>query len=348
MIGKHIQSKIRHSSFKGLNDYITGRSKRRLEDAGEKIAFTGCVNLAAVETATFEMESLAFRNKRVADPVMHLLLAWRENEIPTKGQAIEAVQITLKELGLSQCQAVYALHRNTDNLHLHICVNRIDPETTKAVTPAGGWTRRAMEHAARLVEFAQGWQSGDNAWSYVDKDGKIVQKPRSEKISVPQRVSDMENLTGEQSAMRRAQEALKDRIKTLSAWEEFHNVLSLNGMKYMKKGSGAIIFVGDIPVKTSDVSRNLTLSKLEKRFGSYQEAQHLTQYIYDDTSKNRKHQPLDGVNTNNANWNAYITERSEYLKNKKERRDRLNMTQRGERESLLEQQKAERASLNDL
>ena len=101
-----------HSSFKTLNDYITGRSKRRLEDAGEKIAFTGCLNLMSVDTATLQMNSLAFQNKRSADPVMHLLLSWRENENPTKEQTVEAVKIALGELNLSQCQSVYALHQN--------------------------------------------------------------------------------------------------------------------------------------------------------------------------------------------------------------------------------------------
>ena len=48
MIGKPIANPNTHSSFKALNDYITGKSKRRLEDAGEKIAFTGCLNLIHV------------------------------------------------------------------------------------------------------------------------------------------------------------------------------------------------------------------------------------------------------------------------------------------------------------
>jgi hypothetical protein len=110
MIGKHITKNPKtRSSFKGLNDYITGKTRRQAED---KIAFTGCLNLASVETATLEMESLAFLNKRSADPVMHLLLCWRENEIPTKEQALEAVKITLDELNLSQCQAVYSLHQS--------------------------------------------------------------------------------------------------------------------------------------------------------------------------------------------------------------------------------------------
>jgi hypothetical protein len=102
MIGKHIQSRKSSGSFGGLNDYITGKSKRRLDT--EKVAFVDCVNLISAETATVEMESLALQNKRCADPVMHLLLSWRENENPTKEQVKEAVQITLDEMNLSECQ----------------------------------------------------------------------------------------------------------------------------------------------------------------------------------------------------------------------------------------------------
>ncbi|MDR0653960.1 MAG: relaxase/mobilization nuclease domain-containing protein [Synergistaceae bacterium] len=137
-----------------------------------------------MDTATLQMNSLAFLNKRCADPVMHLLLSWRENETPTKEQTVEAVKIALGALCLSQCQAVYALHQNTDNMHLHICVNRIDPETTKAITPAEGWTRRAMERAARRIEHAQGWQTESNAWSEIKERGELVRKAPLRRCSV--------------------------------------------------------------------------------------------------------------------------------------------------------------------
>jgi hypothetical protein len=133
MIGKHIQNPKGQSSFKGLNDYIIGKTNRKPE---EKIALTDCVNLASVETATMEMEALAFQNKLCGDPVMHLLLSWRENESPTQDQVKEAVEITLSELDLSECQAVYSLHQNTDNMHMHLCVNRVHPETYRASVPS--------------------------------------------------------------------------------------------------------------------------------------------------------------------------------------------------------------------
>jgi hypothetical protein len=292
------------------------------------------------------MTHIRTQNKRCADPVMHLLLSWRENENPTKEQVIEAVKITLGELNLSQCQTVYALHQNTDNMHLHICVNRIDPETTKAIQAAGGWTRRAMEGAARLIERAQGWQTESNTWSEIDEQGELVRKPYSPENAVPQKVRDMENLTGEQSSIRKAQNILKDKLKGLSDWEGFYSLLSQNGVKYQKKGSGAVITVDDVTVKASDVSRNLTLAKLTRQLGPYREAPQLAQSVYSDKSKEQKvPQPLDDANRGSEHWNAYMQAKAEHFGNNKERRERLYMTQRKESDGLRDRQKLERQAL---
>jgi hypothetical protein len=353
MIGKHIRNPKGHSSFKGLNDYITGKSKRQQPE--EKIAYTGCVNLASVETATLEMESCAFQNKRSADPVIHLLLSWRENEVPTSGQALEAVKITLDEMGLSQCQAVYSLHQNTDNHHLHICVNRIDPETYKAIDPAHGWTRNAMERAhgwtrnameraARRIEYAQGWQVEANTRSEIDPSGRVVTKKNISAETIPQEARDAENLTGEQSAVRKAQEVLKDAIKDIGSWERLHDLVRTNGMRYEKKGSGAVIHVGDIAVKASSVSRNLSLNKLEKSLGTYQPSPDNLAIDSQKAAKISEAKPL-GKSNNNADWKAYITERKGYYRDKKLLRERLSMTQREEKKEMRVRQSAERTEL---
>ena len=344
MIGKHIQNPKTHSSFRALNDYISGKSRRQPGEREEKIAYTDCLNLLSVETATAEMEALAFTNKRCKDPVMHLLLSWRENENPTKEQVREAVKITLDELNLSQCQALYSLHQNTDNLHLHICVNRIAPETHKAITPAGGWTRRAMEHAARRIEAAQGWQVEENAWSEVNELGEVVQKPREAEAKIPQSVQDAENQTGEQSAARKAQMALKDTVKSISSWDELHALMHNNGMKYHKKGSGAVIQVGEVTIKASAVSRNFTLNKLEKKFGAYQPPQEGMKPDAAAIEKITSPQPLSTAN-DDERWREFIAARNEHFKNKKQIREELDITQRRERRALKDNHREERAEL---
>ncbi|MDR0652568.1 MAG: relaxase/mobilization nuclease domain-containing protein, partial [Synergistaceae bacterium] len=346
MIGKYIPSPKSGGSFGGLNDYISGKSKRRIE--GEKGAFADCVNLISVDTATAEMEAIAFQNKRCGNPVMHLLLSWREDETPEREQVLEAVRITLDEMNLSQCQAVYALHQNTDNMHLHICVNRVDPDTLKAINPAHGWTRKGMERAARRIEHAQGWEVENNAWSEIDGQGRIVQKERVPEAVIPQPVKDKENLTGEQSAVRKAQGALKDAAKGLKSWREFHALARSNGMEYEKKGSGAIIRVGDIVIKASAASRNLGLSKLEKIFGEYEPAIDVENIGKSLPQGNDKlisePKPLDRKNDNDL-WKAYITERNGYLRNKKEVRRQISQEHDEQKREMKQRHASERKAM---
>jgi hypothetical protein len=101
-------------------------------------------------------------------------------------------------------------------------------------------------------------------------------------------------------------------------------------------------------VKASDVSRNLTFGKLEKQLGVFQEVHHLAQVIYDDKSQSKMvPQPLDDTNRDNVNWNAYISAKTEHFGDKKERRQRLYMTQEGERKELRDSQKLERQAFSE-
>ncbi|GHV37800.1 hypothetical protein FACS1894187_15510 [Synergistales bacterium] len=245
---------------------------------------------------------------------------------------VDCVNLISAETATTEMESAAHLNKRCGDpvMHLHICVNRVNSNTLKAVNPAHGWTRRGMERAARRIEHAQGWQTENNTWSEVNEQGEIVRKSFSPDNVIPQKVQDMENLTGEQSAIRKAQNLLKDKLKGLSAWEDFYNLLSLNGMKYQKKGSGAVIVIDDVTVKASDVSRNLALSKLEKQLGLYQEIHHLAQFIYGDKSKKHDPKPLDDVNRNNENWNAYSRARTEH----KENRERLYMAQQKDKKEL--------------
>jgi hypothetical protein len=173
MIGK-IPDKRRDgkSSFRDLISYCLSKDPSKAIHVGHQ-------NLLSPEAAALEMEALATDNKRCKDPVFHMILSWREMELPTNEQADEAAGIALTELGLSYCQALWVLQNDTHNRHVHIVVNRIDPETGRAVIPANGWTKKALERAARKIELAQGWEierSGADFILWTPK-GKSLKKP---------------------------------------------------------------------------------------------------------------------------------------------------------------------------
>ena len=157
------------SSFKDLTNYCLG-----ITGHGEgSVLHVGIQNLYSPTSAPIEMEALATDNVRCKDPVFHFILSWREMELPTSEQVDEAVKIALEELDLENCQALWALQGDTQNLHVHVAVNRIDPETGRAIQPAGNWTKKALERAARKVELAQGWEIEESGRYFVTPEGDI-------------------------------------------------------------------------------------------------------------------------------------------------------------------------------
>jgi hypothetical protein len=79
------------------------------------------------------------------------------------------------------------LQNDTQNRHVHIVVNRIDPKSGRAVLPANGWTKKALERATRKIELTQVWEIERSGFYSVNTEGKITEKdlgrsPRSSSI----------------------------------------------------------------------------------------------------------------------------------------------------------------------
>jgi hypothetical protein len=106
-----------------------------------------------------EMIALAQDAARSSDPVNHYILSWREGEVPVPEQIEQAVTLLMEEQGLEDHQVVYGLHADTDNLHLHIVVNRVHPETLRVTKIHNGFDVEAVHRAVARIEHAQGWQS---------------------------------------------------------------------------------------------------------------------------------------------------------------------------------------------
>jgi hypothetical protein len=322
------------SSFRALVAYCMTKDP-------SKVLHVGIQNLSSPETAALEMEALATDNTRCKDPVFHMILAWREMEIPTKGQADEAVRIALKELDLQDCQALWVLQNDTQNRHVHIVVNRIDPESGRAIIPANGWTKKALERAARKIELVQGWESEQSGFYRVTGDGELVEKKRREEPAISPSARDGEAHTAIKSAERIAQETAAPVVRAAKSWEELHKRLAEQGIAFERKGSGAVLVVDGVVVKASKAGRDISLSKLEARLGEYRQSP------AEMSVKNRQPEPVERVTERKVkgNWERYAADRERYFKEKKETAASLNANQKSERAALQKKQKEERDSL---
>lgn len=218
-----------------------------------------------------EMATLASESVRSKNPVNHYVMSWREGELPTPQQIEESLDIFTEQTGLGGCQMIAAYHQNTANRHLHIAVNRVDPITHKVREIENGFDIKAGNRAIAKIEHKQGWKPADNAIFEVNSLGEIVRRGRKKKNTppLPQGAADAEARSGQKSIARQAVERAGDVFEVATSWQELHRLLAIKGLRYERKGSGALVWLGDEALKASTVSRAASLSKMEKRLGAY-------------------------------------------------------------------------------
>lgn len=311
--------------IRGLTAYI--RAPERT-DRTEKCVYAGARGFLteAPHAQTAEMVALALDCVRSKDPVNHYVLSWREGEQPSEAQIEEAVTVFLCELGLEENQAIYGLHADTENCHLHIAVNRVHPESGRCVEINRGFDLEAAHRAVAKIEEAQGWQTT----RHYERGGEA--RPRQP----GQRTVDREQRTGEKSAQRMGMEEAAPIIKAAATWQELHRELGKLGMAYRKTGSGATIQVGEIIVKASTVSRDASLAKLQARLGPYEPPRE------DIRLTKREPKPLQ---PDMEGWKDYAASRKQYYAAVKTEKAEQNNRQAQERISLHARQKEQRLHL---
>jgi len=124
------------------------------------------------------MISLASESIQSKMPVTHWIMSWQENEQPSHERIEEAVSVFLERMGLVGHQAIYSLHGNTANLHLHIAVNRTHPDTLKVIQPHKGFDIEEAHRIVALLERKQGWASESFPRYMVNGQGEIVRRPQ--------------------------------------------------------------------------------------------------------------------------------------------------------------------------
>ena len=258
------------ANVRDLADYIAGP---QAGGDGEKVERRGGLNFLAIDHdgQVQEMIDLAAVARRDAKPVQHWILSWREGEQPTPAQADEAAKMFLDELGLADHQAIYALHSDTHNWHLHLAINRMHPETEKLVTVNKSYDHKVAHRAVARIELRQRWQPEAGALYAPDAQGEIkLAKRLGDERQPSARALAFEEHAGARSAERIAIEEAAPIIRRARSWRELHQTLGATGMRFEKKGSGALLWIGDQPVKASAAGRDCSMSALQKRLGEFE------------------------------------------------------------------------------
>ena len=119
------------------------------------------------------MIALAEEAIRSNDPIEDYVLSWREGERPTPAHIEKAVDLLLDEFGMEDHQCLYGLHQNTDNFHLHLMLNRVDPLSGRAKRINKGFDIEALHRAVARIEHDQGWSREEHGRYKVSDEGVV-------------------------------------------------------------------------------------------------------------------------------------------------------------------------------
>ncbi|ENL6751081.1 relaxase/mobilization nuclease domain-containing protein [Vibrio cholerae] len=256
MIAKHVPMRsLKKSDFAGLVKYIT--------DEQSKTERLGLVNATNCEADTMQAvigEVLATQqaNTRAkGDKTYHLIVSFPAGEKP-QDDVLRAVEERIcAGLGYADHQRVSAVHHDTDNVHIHIAINKIHPTKNTMHEPYQAY--RTLGGLCDALEDEYGLQ----------KDNHQGRKSVSQG-----RASDMERHAGIESLVSWIKRECLEEIRTATTWAELHQVMSDNGLEIRQRANGFVIESEDgTQVKASTVARDLSKPKLEERLGAFEETE---------------------------------------------------------------------------
>lgn len=90
--------------------------------------------LTAEDQAYLKMHAGVKRGGRVCeDPVKTLSMSWHKDDRPTPEHMVEAADALMKHMGWNAHQAIYVGHNDTEHRHVHIVLNRVNPDTGRTL-----------------------------------------------------------------------------------------------------------------------------------------------------------------------------------------------------------------------
>lgn len=284
-VPKNAPSQASHAVFDRLVDYIdrssiTGEDASVLEelsDGRQRVVVGGVpceTNCFSWETAAAEMNLIAAQNRHCKDPVYHFILSWQEHESPTEAQIFESAQECLEAIGMKGHQYVTAIHYDTDNVHCHVAVNRVNPDTLKAKNL---WMDASkLQKACRILERKHGFAEDNGSWVWSDRDTLVPAPFRFP--GAPQGAAKTQTYSDTESLFHYAERTVRDGLDEIigrneASWDEIHHKLHERGLGLREQGRGLVVYdvlnPTAVPVKASTIHPSLTKGRLEQHIGQF-------------------------------------------------------------------------------
>jgi hypothetical protein len=254
------------SSFQALAAYLLDANH-----GGTKAAFSQVTNCLAEDPALAvkEIEATQALNRRTkADKTYHLVVSFRAGERPSEAQLRDIEHEVCVALGFNEHQRLSVVHTDTDNLHLHIAINKVHPRTLNCVEPFRDFYK--LDDVCRALEVKHGLKHDNRIGLSA---GRMSGRP-----------ADMERHAGVESFhawVKGAPAAALAEVlgRPEATWQDLHRALARFDLALQPRGAGLVIGHRTLRlrsgqaqrlfVKASDVSRVLARAALEQRLGPF-------------------------------------------------------------------------------
>jgi hypothetical protein len=262
MISRHIVIQPKNDRYRRLALYIADAGQK-----GEKSLLSWCAGGWSdddYELAIKEVEMVQATNVRTTkEKTYHLLVSFRpEDEDKLTPEVLRKIELEFAQaLGLSEHQRHAGVHKNTDNLHLHVAYNLIHPERRTRHEPFRDFSVR--DRLCRKLEQKYGLTPDHG------RDEKITQAKGPDSARAYEAHSGQESFF---SYARKQLDFLRPALTQAKSWPEAHRAFRQYGLTLKPHGNGLVVqdFSGRQAIKASDLDRDFSKARLEKRFGAFQ------------------------------------------------------------------------------
>lgn len=271
MIVKQVASKGK-GSFKALAAYLLD-----FKNGGEKVEeyeFSNCPFDLVEENISYIKQMQELNQMVHSDKSLHLVVSFQEEEQPSQEVLADIELELLKSLGMQEHHRLSVSHNNTNNFHLHIAVNRLNPHTNLLVDP---WkSKMKLQKKAQELEEKYSLKKDNHPVQMIVDEKVFIEENDNSSKTKAYLYKDQEIHSGMKNLLTWIkEEALEEILEVLnspnSSYEDLHDVLAKYNLELKSRANGLVI--GDkrrkLFVKASDVHRSLSKGSLERRFGAF-------------------------------------------------------------------------------
>lgn len=270
-------------SFSGLMKYLTNDqgNQARVGDIALSNLVSEDVRMACIEATAIQK----MNTRAKSDKTLHLVMSFPSGEKPSSEILKKCEEQVIKELGMNDYQRISVVHGDTDNLHVHIVINKIHPKTHNINEPYQSYKKLAQ--ASVECEERFGLRRDNHEFVRANVENRI------EKIEIHK---------GEE-ALCSAIRTLGSRLSKAQSWKEFHEILSENkyGVKIRANGLVFFDYQGN-HVKASTVDRIFSKKRLEDKLGEFVPLENIKN-AQDKADQNEQIEKADEIHADTINQN---------------------------------------------